>query len=126
MDLESILIPLGAFVAIVAVFGMFTGLIGQWITNRTVREALRSSPENLKLVADKMQRRRQWSPETWGLIGIAIGAAMAVAGLIGDPADRIALLQIALLPGFVGAALLGQRWLPKRQDTNALPDRTAD
>ncbi len=116
MDAESVIIPLAVFAAIVAIIGLITGVIGQWIVNRTVREALRVSPEHLALVSDKLERRRQWSPESWGLIGVALGAALAVAALIGAPDDRIALLQGSLIPAFTGLALIGQRWLPKRRD----------
>ena len=120
MDAESVLIPLAVFVAIVAVVGLITGVIGQWIVNRTVREALRTSPEQLSLVTDKLQQRRPLNLEIWGLVGIALGAALAVGALIGEPETRTALLQASLVPGFIGAALFGQRWLPKRPEQPAL------
>nr|WP_310524388.1 hypothetical protein [Polymorphobacter sp.] len=117
MDAESLLIPIGLFLAIVAIVALITEVVGLSITNKTVREALKASPEHLALVTDKFQKRRRWSSDAVGLLGIALGAALVVAALIGAPGSRIALLQAALLPAFTGAALMGQRWLPKpRQD----------
>ncbi len=114
MDAESVLIPLAGMALVAGLLALVTNVIGQWIVNRTMREALKSSPENLALIADKLNARRPWNMESWGLIGMATGAALAVAGAIGDPASRTLLVQTALLPGFIGAALFGQRWLPKR------------
>jgi hypothetical protein len=125
MDIEGLLVPLGVFAAVVAVFGLVTGLIGHWVTNNTLREALRTSPENVALVANKLQQRRPVNTETWGLLGIALGAALAGAGLIGAPETRVALLQAALLPGFIGGALFGQRWLPARKSPPAIDDLRA-
>lgn len=113
MDANLILIPLAGMAMVVAMLGLIMGAIGQWIVNRTVREALKASPENLAMLADKLHQRRPLNLEVWGLVGIATAAALAVAALIGDPASRTILLQTALLPGFIGAALFGQRWLPR-------------
>ena len=126
MDAESVLIPLAGMALVAGLLALVTNVIGQWIVNRTMREALKSSPENLALVADKLAARRPWNLENWGLISMAVGAALAVAGLIGDPASRTVLLQTALLPGFVGAALFGQRWLPKRSDVQAIEHAPAE
>jgi peptidoglycan/LPS O-acetylase OafA/YrhL len=122
MILEDVLIPLGVFLAIVAIVALITAVIGHWISNKTVREALRSSPEHLALVTAKLLQRRRWRPEAWGLMGIALGAALAVAGVIGAPEARIALFQAALIPGFAGLALIGQRWLPRTDDQLMIGD----
>jgi uncharacterized protein YneF (UPF0154 family) len=120
IDAESVLIPLGVFAAFVAIVALFTGLAGLWVVNRTMREALKTNPDSLPLLTGQMQQRRPWNLEIWGLVGMATGAALAVAAAIGAPEARTLLLQTSLLPGFIGAALFGQRWLPRRPDAPAL------
>jgi hypothetical protein len=120
MDAEAVLIPLAGMVFVAALVGLVTGVIGQWIAHRTLREALKASPENLAVMADKLSQRRPWNLEIWGLVSMATGTALAVAALIGAPETRTLLLQTALLPVFIGAALFGQRWLPKRGDVAAI------
>lgn len=125
MDMESILVPLAVFASLVVIVGLITGLIGRWIVNRTLRAALQTSPDNLAIVVGSLHRRPPMNLEIWGLVGVALGAALAVAGLIGDPASRIALVQAALIPGFIGAVLFGQRWLPRHPATNTAAIETA-
>jgi hypothetical protein len=120
MDAEAVLIPLAGMALVVALLGLVTGLIGHWIANRTMREALKASPENLAMMADKLHQRRPLNLETWGLLGMATGAALAVAALIGAPEARTLLLQASLLPGFIGAALFVQRWLPRPGNAPAI------
>jgi uncharacterized protein YneF (UPF0154 family) len=113
MDVVAIVVSLGGMALVAALLGLITSLIGVWIANRTLREALKASPENLSMIADKLHQRRPISLEIWGLLGMATGAALAVAALIGDPEMRTIFLQASLLPGFIGTALFGQRWLRK-------------
>lgn len=120
MDAEAILIPLAGMALVATLLGLITSLIGHWIANRTLREALKASPENLAMMADKLHRRRPINLEVWGLLGMATGAALAVAALIGAPETRTLLLQASLLPGFIGAALFGQRWLPRPGNAPAI------
>ncbi len=120
MEAEELLVALAGMAMVVAMLGLITSLIGHWIANRTVREALKAAPENLGMLADKLHQRRPLNLEIWGLIGMAGAAALAVAALIGAPAARTLLLQLALMPGFIGAALFGQRWLPKPHGARAI------
>jgi uncharacterized protein YneF (UPF0154 family) len=126
MDAEAILIPIAGMVFVAGLVGLVTGLFGQWISNRTLRDALKSNPENLAIMADKLHMRRPWNTELWGLVGMATGAALAVAALIGAPETRTLLLQTSLLPGFIGAALFGQRWLPKPGNAPAIESNPAE
>ena len=118
MFLEDSLIPLAVFASIIAITWLLVAGTVRIVMIRTLRDTARTSPESLETVA-----RRLAAPptgvrsETIGLLGIAFGAALAVAALIGAPAERTLLLQAALLPGFMGAALFGQRWLPSRTPT---------
>lgn len=125
MDAEAVLIPLAGMAMVVAMLGLVTGMIGNWFINRTVREALKASPENLAMVADKLHQRRPLNLEIWGLLGMWSGAALAVAALIGAPEGRTILLQMSLLPGFVGVAMFGKRWLPEPGRHRAIESASA-
>lgn len=126
MDAEAIFIPLAGMAMVVSMLGLVTGLVGQWISNRTLRDALKANPENLALLADRLTQRKPVDLETWGLVGIATGAALAVAALIGAPEARTILLQTSLLPGLVGAALFGQRWLRRPGAQAAIEHKQAE
>ncbi|KAB7648621.1 hypothetical protein [Polymorphobacter fuscus] len=128
METRELIIAMTVFVAIVAVVALITGVIGKAISNKTVREALRASPETVALVNQRLMARRRWRPEAVGLLVMALGAALAGAALIGPVEQRVVLLQLALLPGFVGAALVGLRWLPANRDgpAESLTDQQAE
>lgn len=126
MDAVEIWIPLAGMALVATLLGLITSLVGHWIANRTMREALKASPENLSMMADKLHQRRPINLEVWGLLGMATGAALAVAALIGAPETRTLLLQTSLLPGFIGAALFGQRWLPKPGNAPAIESNPAE
>ncbi len=123
--LEDTLIPLAVFASIVAVVWLLVAGTVRIMMMRTLRETARTSPDSLPTVAQRLAAPpRGANTDTIGLLGMALGLALAVAALIGGEGERTALLQVALLPGFMGAALFGQRWLPGR--TPALPQLPQD
>ena len=122
MEASELMVSLAGLLAITAIFALITGVLRYWMINRTMREALKSQPEQMALVSDKLGMRADFNFDLWGLIGIATGAALAVAGVIGEAAQQTLLLQSALLPGFIGVALIGQRWLPRRAEKISPPD----
>ena len=125
MSAEEVLIPLAGMALVAVMLGLITGVIGQWISNRTLREALRSNPEQARMIINRMGKQRRLNSDGIGLVAMAGGAALAVAALIGPAADRVAVLQVAVLPGFIGAAVFALRWLsPRRQ--GAAPELTAE
>lgn len=116
--LEDTLIPLAVFASIVAVVWLLVAGTVRIMMMRTLRDTARTSPDSLETVAQRLVAPPSGTRhDTAGLLGVALGAALAIAALIGAPAERTLLLQVALLPGFMGAALLGQRWLPGRTPT---------
>lgn len=115
MLLEDSLIPLAVFASIVGIVWILVAGTVRIMAIRTLRETARTSPASLETIAARLAAPPTGiRSETLGLLGMAMGAALCVAGLIGDAASRTVLIQTALLPGFMGAALFGQRWLPGR------------
>jgi hypothetical protein len=111
MNFDDTIVPLAVFGSMVAVVWLIVAGLVKIFTMKTLRDTARSSPESLALVAEKISARSTTAGDTAGLLGIALGVALAVAALIGAPDMRVALLQLALLPGFMGAAQIARRWL---------------
>jgi hypothetical protein len=123
MSFDDTVIPLAVFASIVAIVWMIMGGIVRIFAMKTLRLTAKDSPECLPLVAERLAVRGATTAEMVGLIGIALGAALAVAGLIGAPETRVALLQAALLPGFIGAALVARGWIaPPRVEVLPAPE----
>jgi len=119
MGVESIVIPLALFAAIVALVWLLTAMVTQMSMARTLRDAARTSPENLGLIAERLVAPRGGSAaEIAGFVGVGTGAALGIAALIGDAAMRTPILQGALLPLFIGGAMLLQGWLMRRRGAN--------
>ena len=70
MGLE-VFVPLGAFVMIVVSISLLTRLIATAMLNRTIREALRSDPGSVPLLAEKLEQRQPWADELLGWIMLA-------------------------------------------------------
>jgi hypothetical protein len=123
MNFDDTVIPLAVFASIVAVVWLIISGIVRIFAMKTLRLTAKDSPDSLALVAERLAVRNAATAEAVGLIGIALGAALAVAGLIGGPETRVALLQAVLLPGFIGAALVARRWIaPPKVPTLPAPD----
>lgn len=105
MALE-IFAPLGAFVMITVVISFITRLIATAILNRTIREAIRSDPASVPLLAAKLEQRQPWADELLGWIMIAFAAGIVLIGLFEQDYDRSELFQSAIIPAIVGVVVL--------------------
>lgn len=54
----DILVPLGAFAMFVRIAHFLARLIATAILNRTIHEALRSHPDSVALLADRLEARQ--------------------------------------------------------------------
>jgi hypothetical protein len=100
-------VSLGVLFILLLGFRGFFQLVRSWMLNRTIRQAIEKQPEAVPAMLDRLGSADDgWRQDAvgWGLTGA--GFAIAVAAIIGDPRDRIAFIQIALMPLFVGFALL--------------------
>ena len=105
MGLE-VFVPLGAFVMIVVSVSLLTRLIATAMLNRTIREALRSDPGSVPLLADKLEQRQPWADELLGWIMLAFAVAIVLLGLFEDHYEQRDMFQAAIIPAVIGLVVL--------------------
>ena len=105
MGLE-IFVPLAAFVMITVSLGLITRLIATAILNRTIREALRSDPGSVPLLAEKLEQRQPWADELLGWIMLAFALGIVLLALFEDSYDRNEMYQAAIVPALIGVVVL--------------------
>jgi hypothetical protein len=107
MGMAEVLIPVSVFVAATLIVALLTRLVATGMLNRTIREALRSDPGSVPLLAERLEARQPWADAMLGWIFIAIAVAMALLGLTDDePEARRELLRGAIVPLVVGVTAL--------------------
>jgi hypothetical protein len=106
MMLVELFAPLGAFFMITVVAALVTRLIATGMLNRTIREALRSDPGSVPLLAEKLEARQPWADALLGWIFLAFAAAMVALGLFEDGEDRMRIFQAAVVPVAIGLTVL--------------------
>jgi hypothetical protein len=105
MQME-IFVPLGAFAMITISVALVCRLIATASLNRTLREALRSDPGSVPVLADKLEARQPWADALLGWIFLAFAAALVGLALFEDPVDRREMLQAAVIPVVIGITVL--------------------
>lgn len=107
MGMAVVLIPISIFVATTVIVGLLTRLVATGMLNRTIREALRSDPGSVPMLAERLEARQPWADALLGWIFIALAAAMALLGLTDEePEAKRELLRGAIIPLVIGATVL--------------------
>lgn len=107
MGMAEVLIPISVFVAATLVVALVTRLIATGMLNRTIREALRSDPGSVPLLAERLEARQPWADAMLGWVFLALALAMALLGLTDDDQDaRRELLRGAIIPLVIGVTVL--------------------
>jgi hypothetical protein len=103
----EVLVPIAAFISMTLAVGLLTRLVATGMLNRTIREALRSDPGSVALLAERLEARQPWADAMLGWIFIALAVAMALLGLTDDePEARRELLRGAIVPLVIGVTAL--------------------
>ncbi len=113
--MESILMPFAVFGSFVLVVGQLTRLFADISLNRTMREALRSDPSSVPLLAERLGARQPWADALIGWIFIAFALGIALISLFEGPEDRRDMLQAAIVPLVVGVVVLAYVSWVKRE-----------
>lgn len=124
--MESVLMPFAVFGSFVLVVGQLTRLLSDISLNRTLREALRSDPGSVPLLAERLGARQPWTDALIGWIFIALSAAIVLISLFEGPEDRRDMLQAAIVPLVIGVVVIVYvRWamaaLERQGGGNARP-----
>ena len=102
----EVLVPLGVLGWMVVMVGMIVRLFSNLSLNRTIREALRSSPESVAILADRLDNRSQWENELIGWVFIAFAVGLVAIGLLQGAPQWRETLEAAIVPGTAGVVVL--------------------
>jgi hypothetical protein len=101
------LVPIGAFAMFAVVVGLITRLIATGMLNKTIREALRSDPGSVPLLAERLEARQPWADALLGWVFAALAVGMALLALTDeDPYQRREILRAAIVPLVVAVTVL--------------------
>jgi len=74
--------------------------------NKTIREALRSDPGSVPLLAEKLEQRQPWADALLGWIMLAFAATLVLLALFEEPWERMRIFQAAIVPAVIGITVL--------------------
>ncbi len=107
----ELLMPLAVFGSFVLIVGHVTRLLSNISLNNTLREALRSHPPSVPLLAQRLDSRQPWADALVGWIFIAFAAGLVLLALFEPGDERRDIFQAAVVPALVGVVVLGfVRW----------------
>lgn len=107
MDMAlEILAPLGAFALFAFMVHSLCRMFGTISLNRTLREALKSSPESVEALAAKLEARQPLADGLLGWISLALAAGMLLLGMFEDAHERREIMQAAIVPALIGIVVL--------------------
>jgi hypothetical protein len=109
----SLLIPFGLFAMITVSVALLCRLIATVSLNKTIREALRSDPGSVPVLAARLEARQPWADALLGWIFLAAAAALVGLGLFEEGDDRRAIFQAAVVPVVVGVTVLIYCWVAR-------------
>ena len=104
--MEQLFVPIAVFVMITVSVGLITRLIATAMLNKTIREALRSDPGSVPLLAEKLEQRQPWADALLGWIMLAFAATLVLLALFEEPWERMHMFQAAIVPAVVGVTVL--------------------
>jgi hypothetical protein len=117
----DLLMPLAVFGSFVLVMGQLTRLGSNLSLNRTMREALRSDPASVPILAERLDARQPWADALLGWIFIAFAVGLVIMSLFEPVGERREVVQAAIVPALVGVVILYYVRMAKR----ALADEAA-
>ena len=106
MGMVELFVPLGLFFMIAVSVALLTRLIATAMLNKTIREALRTDPGSVPLLAQKLEARQPWADALLGWIFLAFAVALGLLALFEEGGDRQEMLKAAAVAVVVGATVL--------------------
>jgi quinol-cytochrome oxidoreductase complex cytochrome b subunit len=107
MGMVELFVPMAAFMMVAVIVSLITRLIATGMLNKTIREALRSDPGSVQLLADRLEARQPWADSLLGWIFLAFALALLVLGAIErDPEEQSEMFRAAVVPIIVGVTVL--------------------
>ena len=115
MQMVDLFVPMAGMLMIVAITALITRTIAMASLNKTIREALRSDPGSIPVLATRLEPRPLWGDYLLGWIFAALAVGMVLLALTEpDESDRPEMLRAAIVPALVGATVLAYSWFARR------------
>lgn len=102
----ELFVPLGAFAMLTVSVALICRLIATASLNKTIREALRSDPGSVAVLADKLEARQPWADALLGWIFLAFAAAIVGLGLFENQESQRQIFEAAVVPVVIGLTIL--------------------
>jgi hypothetical protein len=102
----DLFVPLGLFVMITVSMALLTRLIATMSLNKTVREAMRSDPASVPILAAKLEQRQPWADALLGWLFLAFAATIVGLALFEDGEERVEMFKAAVVPVVLGVVTL--------------------
>jgi len=102
----EVFVPLGLFAMITISMALLCRLIATASLNKTIREALRSDPGSVPILAGRLEARQPWADALLGWIFLALAAAIAGLSAFEDGYAQREMLQAAVIPVVIGITIL--------------------
>lgn len=107
MDMVELFVPMTAIITFAVIISLVTRLVATGMLHRTIREALRSDPGSVPLLAGRLEARQPWADAVLGWIFIAFAAGLALLALTHpDDYERTDMLRAAIIPLLIGVTVL--------------------
>ena len=115
MGIVQLFVPMAGMLMIVAIAALITRTIAMASLNKTIREALRSDPGSIPVLASRLEPRPLLGDYLLGWIFLALAVGMALLAITEpDEGDRPEMLRAAIVPALVGATVLAYSWFAQR------------
>lgn len=109
--MHEVIVPLGVVGFVTMMLGLVTRLFSNLSLNRTLREALRSDPGSVPVLAERLDARQPWADELIGWIILAFALGLVLMGLFEEPVEQREVFQAAIIPAVMGLVAIGYvRW----------------
>ncbi len=107
MGLVELFVPMTGIISFAVIIGLITRLIATGMLHRTLREAMRSDPSSVPLLADRLDARQPWADAVLGWIFVAFAVGLALLAVTDPDADqRTQMLRGAIVPLVIGVTVL--------------------
>ena len=109
----DMLVPFALFAMITVSVALFCRLLATASLNKTIREALRSDPSSVPVLASRLEARQPWADALLGWIFLAFAVGLVGLGLFEDAEDQRCIFQAAVVPVVIGVTVLVYCWLQR-------------
>ena len=112
----DIFMVFGVLATFAFVVRQVTRLISTWMLHQTIREALKAHPESVAELSIQLHSHTPREHPLFGWVAIALAVTIAILSLFQDQAERLVLLQIAVVPLIIGLATIAYLWISRRRE----------